>query len=258
MSPKAAPDYAGIAAAARRIAQVEHDARTALGERMTTPSPSITRTVTRTIELDGEQVKVEARYGIVTPQIGRSYFSVTGSAWYPTPAGRYRNEPDAGGQIADEVLAAFPWLALLVGLHLHDAVTGEPMHAVENGWFWYSAEKHSRRGDKVCFPTGWAQLTGAQRAGAYLGCEPTLFEGVTTKAEFSAVVDTLRPAWREVARVATSLYNLGGEVSDRSSCPEWLAEQAAVAADRLVNIPTHLLGPAGRALQASVNSGTQK
>ena len=37
---------------------------------------------------------------------------------------------------------------------------------------------------------------------------------------------------------------------------EWLADQAVVAAGRLASVPTHLLGPAGRSLQAAVTSGS--
>lgn len=36
----------------------------------------------------------------------------------------------------------------------------------------------------------------------------------------------------------------------------WLTTQAIVAAGRLANVPTHLLGPAGRSLQAAVTGGS--
>lgn len=37
---------------------------------------------------------------------------------------------------------------------------------------------------------------------------------------------------------------------------DWLAIQASIAAERLVRVPTELLGPAGRTLQAAAASGT--
>jgi len=37
---------------------------------------------------------------------------------------------------------------------------------------------------------------------------------------------------------------------------DWLAIQASIAAERLVTVPTELLGPAGRTLQAAAASGT--
>ena len=64
------------------------------------------------------------------------YFSVTGELW--DSAGWYkRGGPDGRlrecGCVHERALRAFPQLAPLVALHLADATTGTPMHALENG-----------------------------------------------------------------------------------------------------------------------------
>lgn len=51
---------------------------------------------------------------------------------------QHKNErdPDASGQIHDELLRAFPKLAPFARVHLCD-LDGTPMHARENATFWY-------------------------------------------------------------------------------------------------------------------------
>lgn len=168
------------------------------------------RTVAREIEFEGQQVKVEAVYGVADSGSG-PYFSLTGSVWAKQPSGRFRHDPDAAGQVTDEILAAFPWLGLMARVHLDDAVTGEPMHAVANAWYWFSAEKASRRGHEVSFPPGWASMTRAQRAASYLGVDPSFFEGVQTREDMERVVDSLRPRWAAQAAVVRALYALDDE-----------------------------------------------
>lgn len=43
---------------------------------------------------------------------------------------------EAVGCMHDEVLASHPFLKPFVDLHLSDAITGEPMHAQANGFYW--------------------------------------------------------------------------------------------------------------------------
>lgn len=64
----------------------------------------------------------------------RPYFSIT--AEITTPASRLRHDIEAGGCLHDEILRFWPSLAPIVALHLSDALTGEPMHAEANGWYW--------------------------------------------------------------------------------------------------------------------------
>jgi hypothetical protein len=62
----------------------------------------------------------------ITVSNDRGYFSVT--ADWPSQ--------QAGGCLHDEVLSVAPELAPLVDLHLSDDITGEPMHAEANGYYW--------------------------------------------------------------------------------------------------------------------------
>ena len=161
-----------------------------------------------TIDHHGEPLKVRATYGWVLLKGNDSpYFTLTGEGWFK---GDRRNDPSMGGQMHDEILQAFPWLTLISHLHLRDAVTGTPLHALENGWYWFSADKTTRSGYQVHFPAGWADMSRAQRAASYLGCDPSIFKDVTTKEEFTAawqqLVDT--GAYAELAHWAVTLYGL--------------------------------------------------
>lgn len=62
------------------------------------------------------------------------YFSVT--AEVTTPASRRRDDVEMGGTCHPQVLRFWPKLAPVVALHLSDALTGAPMHALANGWHW--------------------------------------------------------------------------------------------------------------------------
>jgi len=58
-------------------------------------------------------------------ETSRGYFSVTGEIG-----------DEAFGCLHDEILAANPALKDLVALHLSDVMSGEPMHAEANGFYW--------------------------------------------------------------------------------------------------------------------------
>lgn len=48
------------------------------------------------------------------------------------------SEPDASGCVHDDIMRAFPSLARFEAMHLSDQVTGEPMHALANAWYFYA------------------------------------------------------------------------------------------------------------------------
>lgn len=161
-----------------------------------------------TIDHHGEPLKAQATYGWVLLEGNDSpYFTLTGEGWFK---GDRHDDPSMGGQIPDEILQAFPWLTLISHLHLRDAVTGIPLHALENGWYWFSADKVARRGYPVHFPDGWADMSRAQRAASYLGCDPSIFKDVTTKEEFTAAWQQLADTgvYAELAHWAVTLYGL--------------------------------------------------
>src|SRR5690348_12567491 len=92
-------------------------------------------------------------------------FSVTGEVYEPhgtwSGAAQHRNgrEWDAGC-VHEDVLRAFPQLAPLVALHLC-APDGTPMHALANGWYFYSGQARTYRYDDA---RGLTDLERAARA----------------------------------------------------------------------------------------------
>lgn len=165
--------------------------------------------------INGQAGLLVAEYGINAPG-DRAYFSVTG-AFYPglTDLSQVtdRTDPDFAGAIHDEISHALPWLADLISAHLCDAVTGEPMHALSNSWFWYTSGLST---ETEGVPARYAPHGPAGRAALYLGTDPRLFDELdprtepkeVTYAKFSQSVDTLRPGWRARAEYLRSNYQL--------------------------------------------------
>ena len=73
------------------------------------------------------------------------HFSLTGELWKSER--HYRNDWEqsgfiSGGAMGEEIAARWPEFAIIERLHLADAITGEPMHALANGWYFYSQGDH--------------------------------------------------------------------------------------------------------------------
>lgn len=157
------------------------------------------KTATTHIMMDGQTYQVSAHYGWVKRGRHSPYFTVTGEI---TPIND--TEPIMCGAIGRELLECFPWLNLIDSMHLNDAITGAPMYAVENGWYWFNAdEKTLERA-----PRGWRDITPAQRAGNYLHVDPQHFKDVTTREEFAKKVDSLRDMWTQMAKITCQTYGL--------------------------------------------------
>ena len=62
------------------------------------------------------------------------HFSVTGEI--ATTESRRRRDIQAGGCLHDEAVRFWPECAPLVAMHSADALSGEPMHAEANGFYW--------------------------------------------------------------------------------------------------------------------------
>lgn len=156
------------------------------------------RTVQYTLhEADGTLTTVVAHYGIRNDRV-----SVMGEVYYnrddQTPLANL--DPDTCGQVCDEIKRAFPWLEPLMELHLADAYTGAPMYALDNGWFWL----HEDEADGPHITT-----VSRRRAARYLRTTPDMLEGVRTKNDLEALINTtLAPAWKKQIDAALALYGL--------------------------------------------------
>lgn len=160
---------------------------------------STMRTAQRTLtEADGTKTTIVAHYGIYNNRV-----SVTGEVYYnreddQTPLTNF--DPDACGQVCDDIERAFPWLKPLMDLHLSHARTGEPMYALDNGWFWL----HEDEADGPHITS-----TSRRRAARYLRTTPDMLEGVHTKNDLEALINTtLAPAWKKQMDAALALYDL--------------------------------------------------
>lgn len=162
--------------------------------------------------LDGQTHKLEAEYGIRQLGDAPGYFSVTGSLYEPGLT-RFENEPVIAGTIHAELNELMPWLNPLIGMHLHRADTGEPLHALSNSWYWFTAHLRTH-----AIPKAYRMLSPAQRAATYLGCDPLMFASnrvtlpvdhtPTPSEDFTAAVDALRPTWKKRAQVIRAMYEL--------------------------------------------------
>ena len=156
------------------------------------------RTVQYTLhETDGSLTTVVAHYGIRNDHI-----SVMGEVYYnrddQTPLANL--DPDKCGQVCDDIKRAFPWLKPLMELHLADAYTGAPMYALDNGWF----RLHEDEADGPLIT-----IVSRRRAARYLRTTPDMLEGVRTKNDLEALINTtLAPAWKKQIDAALALYDL--------------------------------------------------
>lgn len=170
--------------------------------------------------IDGKRHKLIVNYGIRNPDQQDPYFTVTGELYEPVPGGRYRSEPTIGGTIHDVISDYLPWLDQLIEVHLDNAITGEPLHAEANAWFWYANEGGRGRGRgrnnemNLPLPPAFAHQDAIGRAATYLGCDPSVFNAIAgydkpcQRAQFSAVIDTLRPLWTQRAVLIRNMYRL--------------------------------------------------
>lgn len=118
------------------------------------------------------------------------YFSITGEIWKCNKYGlKYGQDCVACGCLHDEIEEHFPGLfSDVIALHLSD-MDGTPMHAVENGWYWYQQDKDE----------------GLD----YIRCPKELRNyDITDKQGFADLVDQLRPMYRQQADDCIKKHNL--------------------------------------------------
>lgn len=163
-------------------------------------------TCTHTVEdiitdRNGTRIKVIATYGINDDRI-----SVTGEVYYErqdNDESFFDKEPDDCGMVHDHILQAFPWLRQLVDLHLADARTGEPMYALDNGWYWLREDDPNDRYNAIITDKS------RRRAAQYLRTTPCMLKDIKTKEDLARLIETtLAPAWEKQVDSTLALYGL--------------------------------------------------
>lgn len=136
-------------------------------------------------------------------------FAITCAIYEPhgtwSGAARHRNgrDSDAGGADHAAILRAFPELKPLVDVHLC-APDGTPMHALANGWYFYSGGASSYRGDYN--PGG---LTDHERAACALHIPASDLPEDLDETAFGEFVASLAPRWAEAAATARAILEAG-------------------------------------------------
>ena len=142
-------------------------------------------------------------------------FSVTADLWEArgNRSGRRRMNAgadiDSGGCLHDEILSYAPELEPVVDLHLADP-DGRPMHAIANGWYFYSgrASAYERRQIAEGRDYGYSRLleiSDHDRAARALRVEPRELPEGLLEDDFIAFAESLRPRWKREAQEARAL-----------------------------------------------------
>lgn len=161
----------------------------------------MTATISKTVGRDmpnGDYIEIEAQLhgdeGTLSPG-----FSLTCLIWTKRGSryGRSRKSQDAdgGGAQHDVILAVMPELAPLALAHLADP-TGLPLHAVSNGWYFYSgaAAEYERRQITKSNDRGYSAgllVSDHHRAARALHVDPSELPESLTKEGFTAFVASL-------------------------------------------------------------------
>lgn len=160
----------------------------------------------RKVTISGERYAVaHVEYGLHFIERNQMpYFSVTFAA---AKSQRKYDEGnwDYSGAGHEAALALMPEVADLVRLHLAE-IDGAPIHAVANGWYWYS--NYDGKGIKLYPSQSYYSLTPHERAARHLRIEPERLPQGLSKAEFVKFVETLRPEWKAEADAAIAHHEL--------------------------------------------------
>ena len=153
-----------------------------------------------------------------------NYFSLTGEI--STPWQRQECRAEVCGRIHEIILGAFPQLRPIALLHLADVETGEPLQALENGYYWLAGalgglddEYHGSSGasgntPEECMEFLCNHLRVTTDQGEAIAKRVSFTEGPFAsgydkrqahRAVFSACVDELREQWKTQAREGREL-----------------------------------------------------
>lgn len=154
-----------------------------------------TKTINLTDADNGTDLTLTVEYGIREFAADKPYFSVTGQLVDNTCQQGF-----VTGPLHEIITEALPELGLLTTLHLCNANTGEPLHALANSWYFYNNPEEG--------PARYRGLTSAQRAAEYLKVDPAIFVGADLPEVFAARIAALAPLWQAKATLARNLYDL--------------------------------------------------
>jgi hypothetical protein len=151
-------------------------------------------TVTKEIKYYGDICTLVVKYGVrYLEGNSAAYFTVTGNVWKTG-----RRDCETCGCIHAIILRAFPDLVDVVKYH-GDAITGEPSHALENGFYFLSKQKGPsvfEYSNRVC----------ANHFKVDIRNVPAL--RALTKEELSAWIDAQRGRWKKEAKALIKKYEL--------------------------------------------------
>lgn len=126
--------------------------------------------------------------------------------WSGRAACRNGRDPAHVGADHALILEAAPELAPIVAAHLC-APDGTPMHALANGWYFYSgkASSHERRMVAAGKDYGYSrslETSDHDRAARALHIPPANLPENMTEEQFREFAESLAPVWAELARAA--------------------------------------------------------
>lgn len=147
------------------------------------------------------------------------YFSVT--ARIGTAQKLARGDGDAGGCLHDEILRLWPQLAPIVALHLSNAITGEPMHAEANGWYWMAGalggageQYHGASGSSAQSPdeclvnlAEHLRISSTETIKLRNECRAAHTRAGNARIIFSQFVAEQRPRWQAEAQAGIALLH---------------------------------------------------
>lgn len=172
------------------------------------PMTTITKKITRTLGKEFIAINAELRQD--DPHGLSDGFAITADLYQPHGTwpgeAQWRNgrEADSGGAIHEEILRFAPELAPLVQVHLASP-DGTPMHALANGWHFYSGAARRWEESRNESWHNRDNLTDHARAARALHIPAEDLPEGLTKEQFEDFVKGLAPRWAEQARIAREL-----------------------------------------------------
>ena len=174
---------------------------------------TITAHLHRTLP-DKAHMRITAQLRLNHPSLSNG-FSVTADCWEArgNRSGRRRmnagSDIDSGGCLHDEILSYAPELEPVVDLHLADP-DGVPMHAIANGWYFYSGRAwvYERRQIAIGRDYGYSRLlevSDHDRAARALRVSGHELPKGMLEDDFIAFAESLRPRWKREAEDARAL-----------------------------------------------------